>query len=180
MINNPNHSYRSDIDGLRAIAILSVLFFHAFPKTLQGGFVGVDIFFVISGFLITNIIIRDIFNKTFSFKNFYFKRIKRIFPSLIIVLYSCLIFGWLFLTDFEYKQLGVHIFSGSLFSSNFQLWSEVGYFDNSSITKPLLHLWSLSIEEQFYILWPLILVYFWKRKFNFLTLSFYCYLLLFI
>lgn len=149
-------SYRSDIDGLRALAILPVIFFHAFPQLIHGGFTGVDVFFVISGYLITGIISKDINSNSFSFIEFYMRRIRRIFPALLLVLICCLIAGWLFMFNGEFQQLGKHVSSGSIFISNFALLSESGYFDSASDSKPLLHLWSLSIEEQFYLIWPLI------------------------
>ncbi|HCM31814.1 MAG TPA: acyltransferase [Acinetobacter radioresistens] len=163
--------YRPDIDGLRAIAVLSVVVFHAFPSKLQGGFIGVDVFFVISGFLISTIIFQNLDKGTFSFSEFYSRRIKRIFPALFLVLGSCFIFGWFALLSEEFKQLGKHIAAGSAFISNFVLWSEVGYFDNSAETKPLLHLWSLGIEEQFYIFWPLLLWIGWKLRLNLLLVT---------
>ena len=162
--NNSHISYRPDIDGLRALAVLSVVLFHAFPKWIHGGFIGVDIFFVISGYLISSIIYKGLNSKSFSFSEFYIRRIKRIFPALIVVLMSCLIFGWFSLLSDEYQQLAKHTFGASTFTNNFMFWSESGYFDNDASTKPLLHLWSLSIEEQFYLLWPLLLwvIYKWK------------------
>jgi peptidoglycan/LPS O-acetylase OafA/YrhL len=163
--------YRPDIDGLRAIAVLSVVAFHAFPSWLKGGFIGVDVFFVISGYLISTIIFENLDKSTFSFSEFYSRRIRRIFPALLLVLIACLAFGWFALLADEYKQLGKHIAAGAGFISNFILWNEAGYFDNSAETKPLLHLWSLGIEEQFYIVWPLLLWFAWKRKFNLLTIT---------
>ncbi|MCJ8409414.1 acyltransferase family protein [Escherichia coli] len=157
-VTNMTIKYRPDIDGLRAVAVLSVVIFHYFPTALPGGFVGVDIFFVISGYLITSIIRIDIINKSFSFIDFYKKRILRIFPALLLVLLFCLIYGYINLLPFEFKSLGKHIFSGSYFVSNITLWMESGYFDTSSAYKPLLHLWSLGIEEQFYLVWPIILI----------------------
>lgn len=154
-MSNPNIKYRPDIDGLRAIAVLSVILFHAFPSFLRGGFIGVDIFFVISGFLITSIIFKSLNNKTFSFVDFYSRRIKRIFPALALILAATYVMGWLTLTAEEFSQLGKHIISGAVFVSNFALWNESGYFDSSAQLKPLLHLWSLGIEEQFYIVMPL-------------------------
>ena len=162
--------YRPDIDGLRAIAVLSVVAFHAFPSWVRGGFIGVDVFFVISGYLISTIIFENLDKGTFSFSEFYSRRIRRIFPALLLVLIACFAFGWFALLADEYKQLGKHIAAGAGFISNFILWNEAGYFDNSAETKPLLHLWSLGIEEQFYIVWPLLLWFAWKRKFNLLTL----------
>jgi peptidoglycan/LPS O-acetylase OafA/YrhL len=154
----PNHlSYRPDIDGLRAVAVLAVVGFHAFAPVIPGGFVGVDVFFVISGFLITRLILANLDRGTFSFLNFYGRRALRIFPSLIVVLAACYAFGFISLLPNEFKQLGDHIAGAAIFVSNFVLMNEVGYFDNAAETKPLLHLWSLAIEEQFYILWPLLL-----------------------
>lgn len=158
--------YRADIDGLRAVAVLSVVVYHAFPSLLKGGFVGVDIFFVISGFLISTIIFSSLERDSFSFFVFFCRRIRRIFPALLLVLISCYAFGWFTLLADEYKQLGKHIAAGAGFVSNFVLWGESGYFDAAAETKPLLHLWSLGIEEQFYIVWPLLLWLAWKKKFN--------------
>ncbi len=168
MLSHPK--YRPDIDGLRAIAVLSVVFYHAFPDALKAGFMGVDIFFVISGYLISSIIFDNIDRGSFSFAEFYGRRIKRIFPALTLVLLSCLVFGWFGLLGDEYKQLGKHMAAGAGFVSNFYLWQEVGYFNNAAETKPLLHLWSLAIEEQFYIVWPLIVWLTWKRKWLFLSI----------
>jgi peptidoglycan/LPS O-acetylase OafA/YrhL len=165
-----NPKYRPDIDGLRGIAVLAVIGFHAFPRFFQGGFVGVDIFFVISGFLISSILFRNFEKNSFSYAEFYARRIKRIFPALILVLAPCLIFGWLILPS-EFRQLGKHVAAGAGFVSNFAFWREAGYFDESAETKPLLHLWSLGIEEQFYIFWPLLLGICWRRKLNFLTIT---------
>jgi peptidoglycan/LPS O-acetylase OafA/YrhL len=163
--------YRPDIDGLRAVAVLAVVAFHAFPSWVRGGFIGVDIFFVISGYLISTIIFENLEKGTFSFSEFYSRRIRRIFPALLLVLIACFAFGWFALLADEYKQLGKHIAAGAGFISNFILWNEAGYFDNSAETKPLLHLWSLGIEEQFYIVWPIFLWFAWKRKFNLLTIT---------
>ena len=163
--------YRADIDGLRAVAILSVVGFHAFPQWVTGGFVGVDIFFVISGFLISCIIFGNLEKNSFSYYDFYARRIKRIFPALILVLATSYVFGWYLLLPHEFKQLGKHIAAGAGFISNLVLWNEAGYFDNASSTKPLLHLWSLGIEEQFYIVWPLLLGLVWKHRLNFLAIT---------
>ena len=163
---NPN--YRPDIDGLRAVAVLAVVAFHAFPSWLRGGFIGVDVFFVISGYLISTIIFENLDKCTFSFYDFYARRIKRIFPAVILVLIFCFIIGWFSLVAEDYKQIGKHIAGGAGFVSNFVLLNEAGYFDNSAETKPLLHLWSLGIEEQFYIIWPLFLWLLWKFNFNIL------------
>jgi peptidoglycan/LPS O-acetylase OafA/YrhL len=165
-LSHPN--YRPDIDGLRAVAVLSVVGFHAFPSRIVGGFIGVDVFFVISGFLISGIIFRNLESSSFSYAEFYFRRIKRIFPALITVLIFTLLFGWFVLLADEFSQLGKHVASGIGFISNFSFWQEAGYFDSSAATKPLLHLWSLGIEEQFYIFWPPLLGLMWRRHIGFL------------
>jgi peptidoglycan/LPS O-acetylase OafA/YrhL len=168
----PSHpAYRRDIDGLRALAVLSVVLYHAFPNWLRGGFAGVDIFFVISGFLIGSILIAGIEQGTFSFADFYARRIRRIFPALILVMGSCLVFGWFALFPDEYKMLGKHVVGGAGFLSNFFLWKEVGYFDTAAETKPLLHLWSLGIEEQFYIFWPVLMILAWRMRVSLLKLA---------
>ena len=155
--NSSSLAYRPDIDGLRAFAVLAVVVYHAFPRTLPSGFIGVDVFFVISGYLISGIILNDLQQGTFSLWNFYSRRIRRIFPALIVVLAAALIFGWFALFPDEYRALGKHVFGGAGFISNFLLWREAGYFDVAAKAKPLLHLWSLGIEEQFYIVFPLLL-----------------------
>ncbi len=166
---NPMHpKYRPDIDGLRAIAVLSVVGFHAFG--VMGGYTGVDIFFVISGYLISTIIFDDLDKNSFSFNEFYQRRIRRLFPSLLLVLITCLIFGWLVLFADEYEQLGKHVAGGATFISNLLLWSESGYFDVVAEKKPLLHLWSLGIEEQFYFFWPIFAYLLWKWRANFLSI----------
>ena len=155
--NSQHSKYRSDIDGIRAIAVLLVIGFHAFPEWVKGGFIGVDVFFVISGFLISTIIITNLNNNTFSLSDFYGRRVRRLFPALIVVLLFCLVLGWFVLLPQEYAYLGEHIAAGVAFISNWVLWRESGYFDFSAELKPLLHLWSLGIEEQFYIVWPILL-----------------------
>ena len=162
--------YRADIDGLRAIAVLAVIGFHAFPTWVRGGFVGVDVFFVISGYLISTILLTGMERGSFRFSQFYIRRIRRIFPALIAVLLGCMVTGWLLLFSFEYMALGKHVAGSAAFVSNFVLWNEAGYFDKAAETKPLLHIWSLGIEEQFYIVWPLLLFLSWKRKAGTLTL----------
>jgi peptidoglycan/LPS O-acetylase OafA/YrhL len=136
---------------------------------IKGGFIGVDVFFVISGYLISTIIFENLDKGTFSFTEFYARRVKRIFPALIIVLTFCFLLGWFVLLADEYKQLGKHIAAGAGFVPNLIFWNESGYFDNASQTKPLLHLWSLGIEEQFYLAWPLLL-YLAYKEFNFITI----------
>ena len=158
MLSLPSDRYRPDIDGLRAVAVLLVVLFHAFPEALPGGFIGVDIFFVISGFLITGIIAREQDAKDFSLAGFYSRRIRRIFPALIVVLGVTLVLGWLWLLPQAYAQLSSDVFASAAFSANIALLLQSGYFDIESAKKPLLHLWSLGIEEQFYLVWPLILM----------------------
>jgi peptidoglycan/LPS O-acetylase OafA/YrhL len=157
-------TYRPDIDGMRALAVLAVIGFHAGIRFFAGGFVGVDIFFVISGFLITSIICKNLERGKFSFWDFYARRAKRIFPALIVVLLAVCAYGWFILLPNEFEQLGEHVSAGAGFISNFVLWKESGYFDKAAEVKPLLHLWSLGIEEQFYMLWPPLLVWAWRRK----------------
>src|SRR5262249_11722104 len=162
-------AYRPDIDGLRAVAVLSVVGFHAVPSAVPGGFTGVDIFFVISGFLISSIIFGGLQNNAFDFLMFYVRRMKRIFPALIVVLLASFTLGWFYLFTDEYKQLGKHIAGGAGFISNFMLLNEAGYFDQAAETKPLLHLWSLGIEEQFYLAWPILLWTVWRLRLNVLA-----------
>ncbi|MEH6593007.1 MAG: acyltransferase family protein [Halioglobus sp.] len=151
-------AYRADIDGLRAVSVLAVLVYHAFPSLLPGGFIGVDVFFVISGYLISLIIRRELDNGQFSLSQFYRRRLQRIVPALVPVLITCLVIGWFVLLPAEYEALGKHVASASTFTSNLVFWSESGYFDTNRAYKPLLHLWSLGVEEQFYLVWPLVSV----------------------
>src|SRR5262245_60944905 len=148
---------RQDIDGLRAIAVLLVVAFHASPWLVPGGFVGVDVFFVISGYLITKNVLRDIDERSFSFLDFYARRCRRIVPALIVVLAAVWAFGWRTLLPDEFKALGTHLVAGATFTTNLVLWREAGYFDVAAEVKPLLHLWSLGVEEQFYLVWPALL-----------------------
>jgi peptidoglycan/LPS O-acetylase OafA/YrhL len=163
--------YRPDVDGLRAIAILSVIAFHVFPTWIRGGFIGVDIFFVISGYLISSIIFENLQRHSFSFTEFYVRRINRIFPTLLLMLVFCYSLGWFTLLAGDYQLLGKHIAGGAGFISNLMLWNESGYFAKSAEITPLLHLWSLGIEEQFYIGWPLLLWIAWKSKLNLLAVA---------
>jgi peptidoglycan/LPS O-acetylase OafA/YrhL/lysophospholipase L1-like esterase len=151
--------YRPEIDGLRALAILGVLINHAFPTLMPGGFVGVDIFFVISGYLITGILLRESQSGQVNLAKFYLKRVRRLLPALLVVLISCLVYGGFVLLADEYKQLAKHTAGAGAFIINFMLLNEAGYFDVSSQLKPLLHLWSLGIEEQFYLIWPFLLIW---------------------
>ncbi|MGJ4962394.1 acyltransferase family protein [Bradyrhizobium sp. HKCCYLRH3061] len=158
--------YREDIDGLRAVAVLPVVIYHAFPTAVPGGFYGVDIFFVISGYLITGIIHKQMLTGTFSIADFYARRIRRIFPALIAVVLAALLIGWFILPPRELKSLGTNVAGGAIFIQNFILLNQVGYFDLAAEKKPLLHLWSLAIEEQYYIVWPLLLMLIgsWRRR----------------
>jgi peptidoglycan/LPS O-acetylase OafA/YrhL len=164
-------AYRADIDGLRAVAVLMVVIYHAFPHVLPGGFIGVDVFFIISGYLISTILFQGIDAGTFSITDFYSRRIRRIFPALSVVLIATGVFGWFSLRADEFQQLGKHIAAGAGFVSNFVLWGESGYFDNAAETKPLLHLWSLGIEEQFYFFFPIFLWLAWRRRLNLLIVT---------
>jgi peptidoglycan/LPS O-acetylase OafA/YrhL len=153
--------YRPDIDGLRAVAVIGVVIYHALPTLLPGGFVGVDIFFVISGYLISGIILRALERGRFSFIDFYIRRVKRIFPALIVMLIAVLVFSWLLLLSDEYRTLGKHIVGGAGFALNLLLYNDFNAYFGVTTT-PLLHLWSLGVEEQFYLLWPLLLVALWR------------------
>ncbi|MDR0634186.1 MAG: acyltransferase [Azoarcus sp.] len=142
---------------MRAFSVLAVIGYHFFPVWVKGGFIGVDIFFVISGFLIGGILFDSLRANTFSLLDFYARRIRRIFPALILVMAVSLAFGWFALLPDDYQSLGKHTAGGAGFVSNFLLRREAGYFDVASERKPLLHLWSLGVEEQFYIVFPLFL-----------------------
>jgi len=158
--------YRADIDGLRALAVLAVLLYHGFPAWLPGGFIGVDVFFVISGYLISRILFTELQEASFSFLAFYARRSRRLLPALLTVLLATLGFGWLALLADEFSQLGKHLTAAAGFVSNLVLWQEAGYFDNAAETKPLLHLWSLGVEEQFYLVWPLLLWLLWRMRWS--------------
>lgn len=162
--------YRPDIDGLRAIAVLPVLAYHAFPQLVPGGFIGVDIFFVISGYLITGIIQQQMLEKKFSIADFYARRIRRIFPALIVVVLVTFMIGWFVLPPRDLQSLGTNIAGGAVFAQNFILLGQVGYFDLAADKKPLLHLWSLGIEEQYYIVWPVTLLLIRRCKVNALAI----------
>lgn len=161
---NAAPEYRVDIDGLRCLAVIAVVLYHAFPRPFRGGFVGVDIFFVISGYLISTIILRSLSRGEFSFGEFYLHRVRRIFPALITVLATTYVLGWFLLLPQDFMRLGKHMAGSGLFFQNFFLWLEADYFDVSSKIKPLLHLWSLAVEEQFYLAYPLIIWLIWRRQ----------------
>ncbi|MGX9416820.1 acyltransferase family protein [Vibrio sp. WJH972] len=151
-------NFRYDINGLRAIAVIAVVIFHFNPTWVPGGFAGVDVFFVISGFLMTGIIFKGLENNDFKLFNFYTARANRIIPALAVLCLVLLTVGWFFLTPIDYKPLIKHVASSISFVSNFIYWKEAGYFDVSSHEKWLLHTWSLSVEWQFYILYPIVLL----------------------
>ncbi len=154
--------YRREIDGLRALAVLVVIFFHAGFETFSGGFVGVDIFFVISGYLITTIILAELEQGKFSIVNFYERRARRILPALFLVMLVCIPFAWCWLLPSDMKDFSESVLAVSVFASNILFWRESGYFDLAAELKPLLHTWSLAVEEQYYVLFPLFLMLFWK------------------
>jgi peptidoglycan/LPS O-acetylase OafA/YrhL len=151
--------------------VIAVVLYHCWPLWFTGGFVGVDIFFVISGYLITTILLKQLEAGKFSLLDFYSRRVRRIFPALLIVMAATLGFAWIILLHGEFQQVGKHILAGGGFVSNLVLWFESGYFDSSASTKPLLHLWSLGVEEQFYIAWPLILWLVFTRRLKFLAIT---------
>ncbi|MGF1721717.1 acyltransferase [Vibrio kyushuensis] len=151
-------TFRYDINGLRAIAIIAVVLFHFNPMWAPGGFAGVDVFFVISGFLMTGIIFTGLEKSNFSLFKFYLARANRIIPALSILCLALLIFGWLYLIPQDYSILGKDVVSSMSFLSNIVYWTESGYFDNASSGKLLLHTWSLSTEWQFYFIYPIVLI----------------------
>jgi len=152
------------------VAVLGVVIYHAFPQNLPGGFCGVDIFFVISGYLISGILYKSGGQGEFSFREFYERRARRLFPSLITMLMLCLGYGYFVLLSDEYRKLGGHVAAGTLFIQNLVFWQESGYWDVTANLKPLLHLWSLAVEEQFYIFFPPLLLLIWKRRWPMLPL----------
>ncbi len=154
--------YRAEIDGLRAVSVLPVLLFHAGFQLFSGGFVGVDIFFVISGYLISSIIIEDIQNKCFSLVNFYERRARRILPALFLVMIVCIPFSWVWMLPNQMKDFSQSLVAISFFASNIQFWRESGYFEPAVELVPLLHTWSLSVEEQFYLVFPIFLILIWR------------------
>lgn len=160
--------YRPDIDGLRAIAVLGVLFFHSGFTGLPGGFVGVDIFYVISGYLISSLLVRDILENKFSIVSFYERRMRRIFPALFVVLFFCILATSVLFNPMEMIVFGKSLLATTFFVSNFYFWKTagpLGYFDSEVTFKPLLHTWSLSVEEQFYVVFPMLLflLFRWAR-----------------
>jgi peptidoglycan/LPS O-acetylase OafA/YrhL len=156
--HNSSMRYRREIDGLRAIAVLPVIFFHAGFEAFRGGFVGVDVFFVISGYLITSIILSEMERGVFSLSRFYERRARRILPALLLVMLACLPFAWMWLSRTDLEDFSQSLVAVSTFAANFLFWQESGYFDTAAELKPLLHTWSLAVEEQFYLLFPLFLL----------------------
>ena len=150
--------YRKEIDGLRAIAVLPVMFFHAGLNFIQGGFYGVDVFFVISGYLITSMILHQKSNSAFSIMNFYERRARRILPALIIVMLACIPFAFILMQPDDLENFGQSLISTSLMANNVLLYLTSGYWDLTSEFKPLLHTWSLGVEEQFYIIFPMLIL----------------------
>lgn len=161
-MSNPTVKYRPEIDGLRAIAVLSVILFHAGFKSFSGGFVGVDVFFVISGFLITTILIKDQERGGISIIKFYQRRAKRIMPALFVVILATMPLAWVFLPPEELKSYFSSIAATATFSSNILFWYESGYWDTATTLKPLIHTWSLAVEEQYYIVFPLLVMAVWR------------------
>ncbi len=185
-----NFKYRPDIDGLRAIAVISVVIYHAGFKIilndkefdlLPGGYLGVDIFYVISGYLITFLILENIKNNTFSFLNFYERRARRLFPALFVVIFSSLIAGYFFMLPEQFKNLSSSGLSSLLFVSNFWFHLADNYFTDASSLKPLLHTWSLSVEEQYYLIFPPVLYFLHKKKKKifFFLITLICFSLIF-
>ena len=160
--SNQTKGFREDINGLRALAVVVVVLYHFGIPGFTGGFIGVDVFFVISGFLMTRIIITSMEKGNFSILSFYIARAKRILPALLFLCFILMILGWFFLPSIEYDNLAIHVISAIYFLSNIKFWREAGYFDVSSHEKWLLHTWSLSVEWQFYLLLPLFIVLFWR------------------
>jgi peptidoglycan/LPS O-acetylase OafA/YrhL len=156
-IGSPLFKYRPDIDGLRAVAVLAVLFFHA-DLGCPGGYVGVDVFFVISGYLITGLILKELESGRFKLAAFWERRIRRILPALALVIVSCLAVGWFLFLPVNYQELGESVVAQGLLSSNIHFWMKTGYFGQAAEVKPLLHTWSLAVEEQFYLLFPFVVI----------------------
>ena len=154
--------YRREIDGLRALAVVPVILFHAGFQAFSGGFVGVDVFFVISGYLITSIILAELETGTFSVVNFYERRARRILPALFFVMLACLPFAWLWLLPDYLKSFSQSLVAVPVFASNILFWITSGYFEPAAELKPLLHTWSLAVEEQYYVFFPLFLMLTWR------------------
>jgi len=174
--------YRADIDGLRAIAVLGVILFHYGVPGFSGGFIGVDVFFVLSGYLIGSIIFSQLNTDSFSFSTFYFRRIRRLFPVYVVVMLLTTMFAYWFMLPSDFREFGQSLLSSTLYLSNIHFYNEAGYFDSASHLKPLLHTWSLSVEEQFYIIFPFLawLIFYFNKKlilFCILALTFLSFIL---
>jgi len=155
-------SYRPEIDGLRAVAVVPVILFHGGISGFSGGFVGVDVFFVISGYLITSILLREMGQGRFSLWRFWERRARRILPALVLVMVCCIPFAWMWMLPDQYLAFSRSLIAVSVFASNILFWRESGYFAAAAEEKPLLHTWSLAVEEQFYILFPLAVLLIWR------------------
>ena len=159
-------NYRPEIDGLRSLAIIPVLLFHAGFKFFSGGYIGVDIFFVISGYLITGIILNEINENKFSLVHFYERRARRILPILLFIIILSTLFSWFFLNMYAFRSFGESLIGVATFSSNFYFWLKSGYFSESTELMPLMHTWSLSVEEQFYLIFPILMIFLTKINKN--------------
>ncbi|MBL8476019.1 MAG: acyltransferase [Methyloversatilis sp.] len=166
-------NYRKEIDGLRALAVVPVILFHAGFEQFSGGFVGVDVFFVISGYLITTILIVEFERGSISIAHFFERRARRILPALFVVMFVCIPLAWFMLLPHELKEFSKSLVAVSLFVSNILFWRESGYFASAADFKPLLHTWSLAVEEQYYILFPFFLIVVWRFGKNYLK-AFLC------
>jgi len=162
--STPAFQYRADIDGLRAVAVLAVVGFHAGVPSMSGGFVGVDVFFVLSGYLISRLLMQAIERGDFSIASFYDRRIRRIFPALMCMFLVSFLVAWVYLLPGDMQEFGRSLASSAIFISNILFQQQVGYFDGPAHEKPLLHTWSLSVEEQFYVIWPMLLWWLLKLR----------------
>lgn len=154
--------YRSEIDGLRALAVLPVILFHAGFKVFSGGYVGVDVFFVISGYLITNILILELEEGSFSIARFYERRARRVLPALFFVMLWCLPFAYVWMWPSQFRDFTQSLAAVVLFGSNILFWRKSGYYASDAELIPLLHTWSLPVEEQYYVLFPIFLLVLWR------------------
>jgi len=161
-MNKKNTSFRYDINSLRAYSVLAVLFYHFVVPGFSGGFIGVDVFFVLSGYLMTQVIMKGLESNSFSLRHFYLARVWRILPSLIILSIVLMLGGWFILASREYQELAKEVIASLLFLSNILFYRETGYFDADAHDKWLLHTWSLSIEWQFYLFFPIFLILCWR------------------
>ena len=159
--------YRKEIDGLRAIALIPVILFHADFEWFSGGFVGVDVFFVISGYLIASIILQEHEKGAFRISRFYERRARRILPALFFITLCCVPLAWLWMLPSQQRDFAQSMYSMVFFVSNLFFWDESGYFEAVSVAKPLLHTWSLAVEEQFYLFFPLLVILLWRSRHNF-------------